>query len=262
MADEHISEYQFQNLEQQVSASEGTEDFRFESFNELSKKKHNLTSTQIRSEREHATQGNFQIDAIVKDYRGVSEQEEEDFQNKVKYEVEQKLKTEKDKALEEGLLQGKESGEKKAYGEVSGLINEQVDQLQELTSLLKKQMDGVLEEHQQALVQFSKAMLKWLVGKEIQEENYIDRLFFRMIQEVNNHNNLIIRVDVNSMNKIDLLRKVLEEKIGSIDHVRFQVDQNITGQGIIIENDNGLIYGTKDALYESIEKAFEEGLRE
>jgi flagellar assembly protein FliH len=51
--------------------------------------------------------------------------------------------------------------------------------------------------------------------------------------------------------------KQIEEKLGPLTNLRIEIDQTQTQPGIIIETENGIIDGSMEGLFQTIDKMFE-----
>lgn len=250
-----VQNYSFASFQDKVLKNPGqVSAFELKSFENTRTK---IDPSTIRSEREYAAKNSFEIDKIVRDYRGLSGQEQQDLENRIRFEVEERLKIVREEAYQEGLEKGRGQGEKEAFDSALTVHQTQIDDVALVLEHVKKQCDEMLLEHKHSIYEFSKRMLKWLVLKETKEDQYIDRLLEKLILEMNQRHNLIIRVNQDAFKLMPQVLTKIQEKLGELSNVRVEMDHEIKDYGIILETENGLIHGTTEALFEAIDKMYE-----
>ena len=124
--DAEIKSFEFNDLKSSHVVTQG--EFQSFSFKTLTGESVNSTKASdesIRSERDFAAKNNFKIDDIVKDYRGLSRQEQTDLEKKIQAEVKRRLEASFQDAYKEGLEKGRLEGEARAYQEVEAKMADQ-----------------------------------------------------------------------------------------------------------------------------------------
>ncbi len=114
--DTEIKSFEFTTLEGQHVVS-GQPDFKSFDFKLISGDavQSKLPSDEtVRKERGFEKKTNFKIDDIVRDYRGLSRQEQNDLEKRIQEEVTKRLETAYQDAYKEGLEKGKAEGKASA----------------------------------------------------------------------------------------------------------------------------------------------------
>ena len=89
------------------------------------------------------------------------------------------------------------------------------------------------------------------------DEEYIERLLERLIQEIETKDNLLIQVNKTKFDAMPEVLERVEERIGALKNVRVEIDYDIENEnGIIIESANGIINGSMEQQLRSLDKLF------
>lgn len=211
----------------------------------------------IRSEREAEAQSSFRIDAVVRDLRGLSSQERDDLETRINQQVEQRLRETREKAYREGIEKGRLEGSDAALREAMARHEAQIEQMEGMVAELRQQCEERLERHRYDIYEMSKRLLKWLVLKEVQDEGYLPKLLEKLVLEMNQRHNLIIRVNQADFAAMPALLEALEKRIGALPNVRIEPHMEMKGRGIVLETENGILAATPDDLHATIDKLYE-----
>jgi flagellar biosynthesis/type III secretory pathway protein FliH len=135
--------------------------------------------------------------------------------------------------------------------------------IEEFTERLKStqsQMQELLVENKSQMYEVLKRTLKWLVLKEIQDEGYLPRVMEKLILELNQKQNLIIKVPSSDLAPVKEMIAELEKKVGELTNVRLEPSLEMQGRGVIIETENSLLDASPEALFLTLDKLFEQAL--
>jgi flagellar assembly protein FliH len=222
---------------------------------------HNIQNSEhqkiIRQERQDETNNSFKIDKIVRELRGLSRQEQDDLERKISLEVEARVQKIKADAYQEGIEKGQALGEEKALSQALVKHQDQIKEMQAILENVKEQSSHLLVQHQEQVYETLKRTLKWLVIKEIQDKNYLSALLEKLILEMNQQHNLILRVGKNIVSQMPQVVKEIEAKLGTMTNVRIELDQSQVHPGIVLETENGILDGSCEGLFQTIDKMFE-----
>jgi len=94
------------------------------------------------------------------------------------------------------------------------------------------------------------------VLKEVDEKYYLSRLLEKLIYEINQKNNLVVRVDEESFGYMPEIVKVLERKVGVLSNIRVEVSPELKGTGIILESENSIVDGSFEAQMNHLDEIF------
>jgi flagellar assembly protein FliH len=258
--DAEIKSFEFNDLKSNHVVTQQGE-FQSFSFKTLTGESVNSTKASdesIRTERDFAAKNNFKIDDIVKDYRGLSRQEQTDLEKKIQAEVKRRLEASFQDAYKEGLEKGRLEGEARAYQEVEAKMHEQVDAFTNVIEAVKGQTDKIIENNRSDVYEFVKRFTKWIILKEVNEKTYLTSLLEKLILELNARKNLIVKVGRENFADMPDIVKAVEAKLGHLSNVRIEIAQELTHPGIILESENGLIDGSLEGVFNNIDKIFEQ----
>jgi flagellar assembly protein FliH len=192
----------------------------------------------------------------VKKLRGISAQENNDFEKKVSQEIEKRLAKLVEEATQEGYQHGLSQGQDQAYQEAKAIIDEKIAHFEEIVINLNASKDAVLEKHREDIYKMVKALAKWVSLKEIDDKGYLPKLLEKLILEVNSKSNLLIKVSAANIDVMPGVLESLEQRIGKLTNVRLEINQDSHGQGIVVESENGIIDGTIEAQLKSLDAVF------
>lgn len=211
---------------------------------------------EIRNERNFAAKNDFKIDDMVKDYRGLSRQEQTDLEKKIQIEVNKRVEEAFQKAYAEGLAKGEAKGKEQALASHTQELSGNVDHFVEIVSGLQGQTEAYMNQHRKEVYEFVKRFTKWIVLKEINEKVYLEQLLEKLILELNSRKNLIIKVGRAQFESMPDIMKTVEARLGQLQNTRIEIVQEIQHPGIILESENGLIDGSIEGVFANIDKIF------
>lgn len=254
-----VKPFQFSDLQStHVVEQNKFESFQFGELSGESFSRENISDDQIRKERSFAQKNNFKIDDVVRDSRGLSRQEESDFELKVQQEVKRRLEAAYQKAFNEGLERGREEGKEEALTQYHEALGQKVEEFTQIIAQVQAQSDKVLEKSQTEVYDFIKRFTKWIVLKEIDEKKYLESLLEKLILELNARKNLIIKVGRQNFSQMPEVITQVESRLGQLSNVRVEIVPEINHPGIILESENGLIDGSLERVFQNIDKIFEQ----
>ena len=257
-----IKPFQFTEItDAQSGASQSFQAFSFQSIEAEPYNTVRTSQETIRQERDFEKQTDFKIDGVVREYRGLSRQEQDDFEKRIQVEVEKRTKAAYEKAYQEGLNLGREEGKAESLKKLGGNVSEKVDELNEIIIQVKDHSARILEKNQNEIYDFVKRFTKWIVLKEINEKAYLENLLSKLILELNARKNLIIKVGKANFSEMPEVVAAVESKLGQLSNVRIEIVPELNHPGIILESENGLIDGSLEGVFQNIDKIFETVVR-
>ena len=252
-----VKPFQFHDLSVSESTSE-VEKFNFRSFDfENTQQKVERQST-IRTERALESKGKFKIDEVVRKSRGLSDQENQDYELKVQAEVERRIQAHYEEAYQAGLEEGKKNGQDQAYAEHRNQLDDELNHLKSQLEQAYQQLDGLILQEKEKTLEFVKRFVKWILIKEMDNKNYLASLLEKLILEMNSRRNLIVKVSRAHFDSMNEMIPQVERNVGQLQNIRVEIVPELQGPGIILETQNGLIDGSQESVMENIEKIFEQ----
>lgn len=240
-----------------VGGSQGFQSFEFRDLSKNAAPANKPNAKIIRAEREAEAKTQFKMDALVRDLRGLSAQEKDDLEKRISEQVEQRIRETREKAYREGVEKGRLEGADAAMREAMAAHERQISEVEGMLADLRRQCEERLESHRHDIYEMSKRLIKWLVLKEVKDEGYLPKLVEKLVLEMNQRTNLIIRVHPDDFAMMPQVVEALEKRIGNLPNVRVEPDLDMKGRGIVLETENGILDATPDALFQTIDKMFE-----
>ncbi|MDA9792948.1 FliH/SctL family protein [Bacteriovoracaceae bacterium] len=257
--DHKVEEYTFQGFEE---SEIGHREYTFADLSELNptlnKDTLGITQQSIRTERVAAKGTKFEINPRVKELRGISAQEEADYENKVNIEIKKRLSVIEAEAEEKGIQKGIEAGQQKAYEEAKLTYEGKIEELVVIIDEVRVAREDIYKSEMTDAYKLIQNLTKWVVLKEIDEDdNYLSRLLEKLILELNEKKNLLIKVSADSFNQMDEVIEMVQKRVGELSNVRVEIDHELKDAGIILESEKGIIDASLKSQFENIEKVFE-----
>lgn len=255
-----IKAFEFSDLKGTHVVTQGDE-FKSFSFNDLNGevfKKEKISDETLRNERSFEKKNNFKIDGAVRDSRGLSRQEQNDFESSIQQEVNRRLEAAYQEAYAEGLEKGREEGRAAAYEEHQNNLTQKLDGFVQVVEVVQGQNQKLLDKNRHEIYEFVKRFTKWIILKEVDEKVYLENLFEKLILELNARKNLIVKVGKANFQHMPEVIQVVESRLGQLSNVRVEIVPEIQYPGIILESENGLIDGSMEGVFKNIDKIFEQ----
>ena len=231
--------------------------FEMKSLKDAANFKNNISEEVIRHERTLEKGTAFSILPLVKEHRGLLDQEERDYEEAIEAEVERRLQELYTKTKEQAYQVGHQEGYEKAYEEGMRAIEEKVEEFVDMMNEVKNQTNQIIEYNKQDSIEMIKNLTKWITLKELEDEDYLSRLLNKLILEMNTKNNLIVRVNKKCFKYMPEVVEKVQAKVGELPNLRVEVDLDHDEKGIILESENGIIDASLEAQFKSLDKIFE-----
>lgn len=254
-----IEDFKFNQFSEKNAKESGVENFEFQRINPESTPNF-IDKEIIREQRVQASKSDFKVDSFVKDYRGFSQQEEEDFQRRLQGALQERYDEVSQKAYQEGLELGKVEGEKLAIAQSKERIDKNLDDIALILESIQKQKDELLAKHKEDIYMMVKNISKWVALKEIKddESSYLEKLLIKLISQINTKNSLNIKVSKDTYEQMESIVSVVEKRLGQLPNLRYEVSPEIESRGIVLESENGVIDASLEAQFANIDSIFKE----
>lgn len=210
---------------------------------------------EIRVEREHEWNSGFEIQKDVREHRGIKEQENQDFEDRVEEEVKLRLSKREKRAYEEGFRSGQNDGEKKSYDESVTIYENKILAFEDFLLKLMEEKKGILDESKTEIYSLVNKLTKWIILKETNDKAYVERLLEKLVLEINTKSNLLIKVSEQDLEAMPEIIKSVESRLGALSNIRVEV--GVKQRGIVLESEVGIVDGSFESQMKSLDKLFE-----
>lgn len=246
-----IKEYKFQQLEDLQASNNDVRDFDFKKL-----KIHSVDVNALDEEMELIEKTSFKVSDEVKNHRGHASIEKERFEKKVISEVDIRLNEIEKKAQEEGYQKGLEQGKEEAKIEFSKTYQAKIDELGGVINNLQSQMQEIIQDNLTDWHRLLKNSIKWIVLKETKSPEYIENLLGKLIHEINEKDHLLVKIDEETNQYIEAAIANAETELGKLTNLRVEIDHELQHPSIIIEGQNGIIDGSLESQFASLDSLF------
>jgi flagellar assembly protein FliH len=239
------------------SGSEDVQSFEFQSIEEAPFTRPKVDQQTIRTERKFEAQSEFRIDDAVRNSRGISGQEKDDFEKAITKQVEIKINEIKNHGYSEGFERGKEEAFQKKQLELEAVYEEKIQKVSDVILEVSKKSNDLLVTNKEQVLEFINRLSKWVILKEVSRDMYLEKLLEKLVLELNEKRNLIVKVGRSNFAEMPELISKVENRLGQLPNVRVEIVPEVIYPGIILESDNGLIDGSLETIFKNIDKIFE-----
>lgn len=257
-----VTEYTFQSF---TEIEEGQEAVKLFEFKPL------LTSAQtieksefqkiIRSEREFAKNTQFKVNPIVEQFRGLKDQENREYEDRVEEEVKRRVLEIQDEAFKAGFEEGVNQGREEIFDQMRNAVDQKLEDFSEMVTSVLKTQEDILSKQKVEMYQLLRNLSKWIVLRELEDDGkYIERLLERLLLEMQARNNLLIQVNAKDFERMPEVLAHVQNRLGEMKNVRIEIDSSVKSRGIIVESENGIVNATMEEQFKSIDKLFEDVL--
>ncbi len=254
-----VEEYEFQSLSGVMKPkSRDISSFELNEFSSQDLIEQNVGDDEIRRERNAESQSAFEISSVVKEDRGLNAQAQRDFEERVAVEVEKQLALIKEDAYQKGYSSGEEKGHQKAQAQAMMEYEDRVNRLNDYIDSVLSFKKDIMDKQRKEIYQMVRTISKWVLMREIKDDGYLTALIEKLIMELHTQTDLLIKVDEGSFDSMPKALEIVQEKLGELSNVRLEIARDLGNTGIIIESKNGMIDGSIEAQFKSIDKIFEE----
>lgn len=253
-----IQSYEFVSFSEILSNSDSVEKYKFGDLGQdrlIRQPKHQSV---IKKERINAKNNMFIINPIVEKHRGLKDQEAEELENHIREEVERRVEELKDIAYNEGYESGVVKGQEDIIEQLKAESQEKILELTEMINSVLELRDEIVVEQKHQFYVILKDLVKWLTLKEVdKDDEYTSRLLEKLLLELNSKANLLIHVNQLQFERMPEVLEVVQAKLGELRNVRVEIDYQMDTPGLMIESENGIIDGSLEQQFKTIDKLFE-----
>jgi flagellar assembly protein FliH len=217
----------------------------------------------IKEERTFAKNSQFKINPIVEKFRGLKDQEEQEYQDNVDKEVARRVSEIQDVAFKAGFDEGVNQGREEIFKEMRSVVDQKLDNFSQMVTEVLKTQDDILSRQKKEIYHLLRNLTKWIIVRELKEDGkYIERLLEKLLLEIQARNNLLIQVNSSDFGGMPEVLAHVQSRLGELKNVRVEIDSAILTSGMVVESDNGIINATLEEQFKSLDKLFEDVLGE
>lgn len=252
-----VEEYEFQSFSRPINAGE-VEEFNFQDLEGKSISEIERHQEIIQIERRKSADTGFDISPIVRQHRGMDEQEAMERENRIMDEVNKRVAKLEEEAFKKGYEEGMSKGREDVYEQTRAATDEKLIALSEMISDTLSTKEEILKAQKTQLYTLVRNLTKWIILRELKDDGqYIERLLEKLIVEAQTKSNLLVQVDQKHFEQMPEVLEVVQKKLGQFSNVRVETDYDIQGTGIVVESENGIINGSLVEQLNSLDKIFE-----
>ncbi|MGZ3786885.1 MAG: FliH/SctL family protein [Bacteriovorax sp.] len=215
----------------------------------------------IKDERTHAKHSQFKINPIVEKYRGLKDQEEQEYQEAVEKEVARRISEIQDDAFKAGFEEGVNQGREEIFNEMRSVVDQKLENFSQMVTEVLKTQEDIVTRQKKEIYHLLKNLSKWIILRELKDDGtYVERLLEKLLLEIQARQNLLIQVNSNDFSGMPEVLTHVQSRLGELKNVRVEIDSAIASKGMIIESDNGIINASMEEQFKSLDKLFEDVL--
>lgn len=257
-----VTDYQFQSFNEVEEGSGNVKLFEFKPLfsNSQVAAKADFQKT-IKNERTAAKTSNFKVNPIVEQFRGLKDQEEQEYEERVALEVKRRVEAISEEAYKAGFEEGVNQGREEIFDQMRSSVDEKLDDFAVMVSDVLKTQEDILTNQKKEIYQLLRNLSKWIVLRELNEDGqYIERLLEKLLLEMQVRNNLLIQVNPDDFSAMPEVLEHVQARLGELKNIRIEMDTSVKTKGIIVESENGIINATMEEQFKSLDKLFEDVL--
>jgi flagellar assembly protein FliH len=255
-----VTEYTFTAFNTSDDDADVVKNYEFSPLLKNSQKidRENFQKT-IKVERTNAHKSQFKINSLVEEYRGFKDQEEAEFEARVQAEVELRVSAIQDDAFKAGFDEGISQGREEIFNEMRNVVDQKLDDFAQMVTDVLKTQERLLDLQKKEIYVLIRNLSKWIILRELKDDGlYIERLFEKLLVEVQARSNLLILVNENNFKEMPEVLQHVQSRLGHLANVRIEIDSSVSASGMILESDNGIINATMEEQFRSLDKLFED----
>jgi flagellar assembly protein FliH len=257
-----VTEYQFHSFSE---VEEGSESVKLFEFKPLLSAAQTVEKSEfqriIKNERENAKSSQFKVNPIVEKFRGLRDQEDREYEDRVEEEVKRRVQEIQDEAFKNGFDEGVNQGREEVFIQMRNSVDQKLENFSQMVTAVLSTQEEILAKQKTEMYHLLRNLSKWIVLRELQDDGkYIERLLEKLLLEMQVRHNLLIQVNPEDFSNMPEILEHVQGRLGEMKNVRIEIDSSVTTRGIIVESENGIINATMEEQFKSLDKLFEDVL--
>ncbi len=252
-----IEEYEFRSFSTTQDNGE-VKSFEFQDLDAAVPVTNEVHQKIIKIERQQSEKNGFDISPIVRQHRGIKKQEDIEREEAIENEVRKRVAKLEEEAYREGYEKGIADGRDFIYQETKASTEEKMIVLTDMINDVLATKEEILKTQKSQLYTLVKTLTKWITLKELKDDGkYIERLLEKLILETGTKENLLIQVDQKHFEQMPEVLETVQNNLGKLVNVRVESDYDIQYTGVVLESQNGIINGSLNEQFNSLDRIFE-----
>lgn len=259
-----VEEYQFQSFNIAEDEPNSVKVFEFQPLSRQTETVGREDFQKIlKVERTHAKQNSFKVNPIVEKHRGLKDQEEYEYEMRVREEVEKRVREIQEEAYKVGFEEGINQGREEIFDEMRNVVDQKLENVSEMVHAVLRTQEELLSKQKKEVYILIRNLTKWIILRELKDDGkYVERLLEKILLEIQSRTNLLIQVNPDAFAQMPEILEHVQKRLGELKNVRVEIDNQIESEGMIVESDNGIINATLEEQYKNLDKLFEDVVNE
>ncbi len=254
-----VEEYSFVDFNNVDNSTTNVSSFEFRPLSKVDPVKVEAFQRVLKSERTFARENQFKVNPIVEKHRGLKDQEELEYEMRVREEVEKRVKEIQNEAYRVGLEEGVNQGREEIFDEMRNVVDQKLENLSDMVNTVLRTQDDLITRQQKEVYVLLRNLTKWIILRELKDDGkYIERLFEKLLLDMQSRSNLLIQVNANDFDGMPEVLEHIQRRLGELKNVRVEIDSQIETKGIVIESENGIFNASLEEQFKSLDKLFED----
>jgi len=256
--EQEIKSFSFPEFSGAANSKIDAEEFLFRELSDSNPLKTPEKAKIIKAERERAASSGFNISPIVREYRGMAKQEVEERERRIEEEVQKRIELIRQDAFEQGFSEGVEQGKSEVFDQTRQMTEEKLTHLTGMIQDVLKEKEELLAQEKTEVYRLVRNLTKWVILRELKDDGeYLKRLLEKLITELGSRQNLLLQVNRAQFADMPEILEFVQSKLGELKNIRLETDEDVSANGFVIESENGIINGTMEEQFRSLDRLFE-----
>ena len=153
----------------------------------------------------------------------------------------------KSEAWEEGWKKGLQEGREAGKEEIRKIFDQKIVVWEKWLAAIRESRAEILVNLGEPILEFSFALARKIIGREIEREPFIEAIVERALQKLSNRERVLVRVNRNDYVRIKEMKEELLRRIDGLGYLEIQEDPRVEEGGCIVET----VFGNIDAQIET-----------
>jgi flagellar assembly protein FliH len=184
----------------------------------------------------------FKLDHHVASQLGIEARHQQEFDEKVRKEIERRWQATKEKAEVEGYTKGLDEGKKEAFQAEKPRIEEKLGKLDKFLLETDKLKETIFKANETFLMGLIAQVARMVVLKEVElDKEYLNRVVISLLNQLGTKEDLKIFVSEQDAVVIDGLKAAVEKEFGKLNNTSFERSTQVPVGGCKIETRFGVV---------------------
>ena len=174
----------------------------------------------------------------------------QDFKVELDKKIESRVETIRDGAFKQGYESGIQEGRED--------FKKEVERLKAAVDEVVHNKEEVLREHKMDIYHLVKHLAKWIVLRELKEDDdYIKRLVEKLLYENRTSQKILVKIAREQFEKAPEILDMIKGRMEESNNVRVEVCDEIHDKGVVVDSENMIIKATLKEQLTVLDQIFE-----